>query len=84
MSLGAPSERLTDLRTIAAVQLAHAAMSDPHAVPDDLWRDLKQHFSDRELTELIFVIGFYRGTQLMNVLLDTDLDPLSDPPPAAR
>jgi alkylhydroperoxidase family enzyme len=78
MSLGAPSERLTDLRTMAAVQLAHAAMEDPHAIPDDLWRDLKQHFSDRELVELVFVIGFYRGTQLMNVLLDTDIDPLPD------
>jgi alkylhydroperoxidase family enzyme len=84
MSLGAPSERITDLRTMAAVQLAHAAMENPHAVPDALWRNLKQHFSDRELIELIFVIGFYRGTQLMNVLLDTDVDPLPDESPAPR
>jgi alkylhydroperoxidase family enzyme len=80
MSLGAPSERLTDERTGTAVRLAHAAMADPHAVPDDLWHDLKRQFSDREVVELVFVIGFYRGTQLMIVLLDTDIDPVPGAP----
>jgi alkylhydroperoxidase family enzyme len=82
MSLGAPSERLTDARTSTAVRLAHVAMADPHGVPDDLWQDLKRRFSDREIVELVFVIGFYRGTQLMNVLLDTDIDPVPDAPGA--
>ena len=75
MSEGAPSERLIDLRTIMAVTLAHASMEDPHNVPEELWTQLKQAFSETELVELCFVIGYYRGTQVANVLLDTDVNP---------
>lgn len=79
MSEGAPSEHLTDQRTILAVNLAHASMADPHEVPEELWTQLKQAFTEVELVELCFVIGYYRGMQLANVLLDTDVDPDQGP-----
>jgi alkylhydroperoxidase family enzyme len=73
MSFGAPSERLTDERTILAVGLAHMAVRQPHAIHPGSWAELKQHFSEVELMELCYVIGHYGGMQLVNVLLDTDV-----------
>jgi alkylhydroperoxidase family enzyme len=75
MSFGAPAERLTDERTVLAIGLAHAAMDDPHGIHPNIWVELKQHFSDTELMELCFIIGHYSGNQLVNILLDTDVDP---------
>lgn len=72
MSFGPPAERLSDERTILAVGLAHMAKKDPHGIHPASWAELKQHFSDRELMELCYVIGHYNGMQMVNVLLDTD------------
>lgn len=76
MSFGPPSERLTDPRSQLAVTFAHAAFDDPHGIEESLWDQLGEHFSDREIMELVFVIGFYTGSQLMTHLLDTDLTPV--------
>lgn len=73
MSFGPPAERLTDERTILAVGLAHMAKKDPHSIHPDSWTELKQHFSERELMELCYVIGHYNGMQMVNILLDTDV-----------
>ena len=73
MSEGAPSEQLIDKRTILAVGLAEFALKDPHGIHSKAWAELKQHFSETELMELCFVIGYYSGMQLANVLLDTDI-----------
>jgi alkylhydroperoxidase family enzyme len=72
MSFGPPAERLTDERTILAVGLAHMAKKDLHSIHPASWAELKQHFSERELMELCYVIGHYNGMQMVNVLLDTD------------
>jgi alkylhydroperoxidase family enzyme len=77
MSFGAPAERLTDERTILAVGLAYMAAKDPDGIHPDSWAELKQHFSDRELMELCYVIGHYSGMQLVTLLLDTDVNPES-------
>jgi alkylhydroperoxidase family enzyme len=73
MSFGPPAERLTDERTILAVGLAHMAKKDPHGIHPDSWTELKQHFSERELMELCYIIGHYNGMQMVNILLDTDV-----------
>jgi alkylhydroperoxidase family enzyme len=73
MTFGAPSERVTDERTILAVGLAHAATQDPHSIHEGAWQELKEHFTERELVDLIFFIGYTSGMQMVNVLLDTDL-----------
>jgi alkylhydroperoxidase family enzyme len=77
MSFGAPSEHVTDERTLLAIGLAHAAMEDPHSIHPDSWSELKQHFSDRELVELCYLIAFYSGNQLFNVLLDPEIETAS-------
>ncbi len=73
MSFGPPAERLTDERIILAVGLAHMAKKDPHGIHPHSWVELKQHFSERELMELCYIIGHYNGMQMVNILLDTDV-----------
>lgn len=73
MAEGAPSEQLTDERTILAMGLAHMALKEPHGIHPQSWAELKRHFSETELMELCFIIGHYTGMQKANILLDTDL-----------
>jgi hypothetical protein len=75
MASGAPSEHVTDLRTIMAGQLAVYACGDPHDVPESLWKDIKALFSEREIVELVFMIGYYSGNQIMNILWNTERNP---------
>ena len=75
MASGAPSEHVTDLRTIMAGQLAVYACGDPHDVPESLWKDIKALFSEREIVELVFMIGYYSGNQIMNILWNTEHNP---------
>lgn len=74
MSFGAPAERFEDPRTRLAVDLAHQAFQDAWSIDETVWDELRHHFSEREVMELIFVIGFYTGSQLTTFLLDTDLE----------
>ena len=74
MSFGAPSEHLTDERTILAVGLAHVALKYPHDIHPDTWAELRESFSAAELMELCFAVGYYSGMHLANILLDTDIN----------
>ena len=58
----APRERL-------AVEYTRAAMADSNAIPDALGRALQDAFSDPELVELSFLIGFINMLNLFNNLL---------------
>lgn len=58
----APRERL-------AVAYTRAAMADSNAVPEPLARQLKEQFSDPELVELTFLIGYINMLNLFNNLL---------------
>jgi len=55
----APRERL-------AIEFTRAAMTDSNAIPPALTRDLHEHFSDPELVELTFLIGFINMLNLFN------------------
>ena len=57
-----PRERL-------AVEYTRAAMADSNAVPESLNQALKEHFSDPELVELSFLIGYINMLNLFNNLL---------------
>jgi AhpD family alkylhydroperoxidase len=57
-----PRERL-------AVEYTRAAMTDSNAVPESLGRQLKEQFSDPELVELAFLIGYINMLNLFNNLL---------------
>jgi AhpD family alkylhydroperoxidase len=58
----APRERL-------AVEFTKAAMVDSNAIPDALGRELAERFSDPELVELSFLIGYINMLNLFNNLL---------------
>ncbi len=54
---GAAAEEWTPVER--AVLTATDQMVDRHAVDDDTWAELAEHFTDAELLELLFVAGAY-------------------------
>jgi alkylhydroperoxidase family enzyme len=58
-----PRERL-------AVLYTRAAMADSNAIPESLVRDLHEHFSDPEIVELTFLIGYINMLNLFNNCLE--------------
>jgi alkylhydroperoxidase family enzyme len=58
-----PRERL-------AIEYTKAAMRDSNAIPPSLMAALKERFSDPELVELSFLIGFINMLNLFNNLLE--------------
>ncbi len=57
------------VRERLAVEVTRAAMHDSNAVPESLWTQLHEHFSDPELVELCFLIGYINMLNLFNNLL---------------
>jgi alkylhydroperoxidase family enzyme len=55
----APRERL-------AIAYTRAAMADSNAIPEPLGQQLHEHFSDPELVELTFLIGYINMLNLFN------------------
>lgn len=49
-----------------ALAYTRAAMADSNRVPDDLFDNLKNHFTDPEIVELTFLIGFINMLNLFN------------------
>ena len=49
-----------------AVAYTKAAMQDSNRVPDSLFAELKDHFTDPEIVELTFLIGFINLLNLFN------------------
>jgi AhpD family alkylhydroperoxidase len=58
----APRERL-------AVEYTRAAMADSNRVPNPLAQEMKERFTDPELVELSFLIGYINMLNLFNNLL---------------
>ena len=59
----APRERL-------AVEYTRAAMADSNAIPESLAGQVHEHFTDPEVVELSFLIGYINMLNLFNNLLD--------------
>ncbi len=57
------------VRERLAVQYTRAAMADSNHVPEPLWSQLHERFSDPELVELSFLIGYINMLNLFNNLL---------------
>lgn len=57
------------VRERLAVEYTRAAMHDSNAVPEALWAQLHEHFSDPEVVELSFLIGYINMLNLFNNLL---------------
>ena len=58
-----PRERL-------AIQYARAAMTDSNHLPEPLMREIHEQFTDPELVELSFLIGYINMLNLFNNLLE--------------
>jgi AhpD family alkylhydroperoxidase len=76
-----PRERL-------AVEYTRAAQADSNRLPEALARELHEHFTDPELVELSFLIGYITMLNLFNNLLEVryagDYRHLREPAPAAE
>ena len=57
-------------RERVAIEYTRAAMTDSNNVPEALGRELKDLFTDAELVELSFLIGFINMLNLFNNLLE--------------
>ena len=55
----APRERL-------AIDYTKAVLADSNAIPESLSRELHEHFSDPELVELTFLVGYINMLNLFN------------------
>jgi AhpD family alkylhydroperoxidase len=62
-----PRERL-------ALEYTRAAMADSNRISDALFDDLRAHFSDPEIVELTFLIGFINMLNLFNNCLQVHYD----------
>ena len=43
----------------AAVELAERVTRDPHEVDDDFWAELRRHYDEGEIIELLAAIGLF-------------------------
>jgi alkylhydroperoxidase family enzyme len=53
----------------AALELAERETIDPHTVGDDLWNELRKHFSEGEIIELAAAIGLFNYFNRFNDVL---------------
>ena len=61
-------ERQTDRQKLA-IEYTRAAMTDSNRVPDELFDRLRKHFTDAEIVEVTFLIGFINCLNIFNNLL---------------
>ena len=57
-------------RERVAIALTRAVMTDSNHIPEPLARELHEHFTDPELVELAFLIGYINMLNLFNNALD--------------
>ena len=68
--LFSPKERL-------ALEFALAAASQPNAVTDELFAQLKQHWSEEEIVEILGVVAMFGFLNRWNDSMATPLEPLA-------
>src|SRR5207237_5458978 len=63
-------------REAAAISLVDRIVVDPHSVDDALFAELRRHFSDEEIIELVCASSLFTWAGTLNtvVRLDTDRD----------
>ncbi|HET9743710.1 MAG TPA: hypothetical protein VFQ00_13250 [Terriglobales bacterium] len=58
-----------DEREKAALRLAEIETRDPHAFDDAHWADLRRHFDEGEIIELVAAIGLFNYFNRVNDVL---------------
>jgi alkylhydroperoxidase family enzyme len=56
----------------AALRLAERATKDAHSVDDPLWTELRQHFDEGEIIELLAAIGLFNYFNRFNDALQME------------
>lgn len=57
-----------------AVELAERIGGDPHSVTDDFWTELKKHYSEEEIVELVFACSIFNWGNKFNITMRLDSD----------
>ena len=60
-------------KELVALELADRMAESGHAVGDDLWARLRQHFDEGELVELVSVIGLFNYFNRVNDTLKMEI-----------
>lgn len=63
------------MRERVALQFAEKLITDPSSVSDAAFEELKRHFSEGEIVELCFFVGFYNLLHRFNAAID--LEPIA-------
>ncbi|HEV2962410.1 MAG TPA: carboxymuconolactone decarboxylase family protein [Candidatus Angelobacter sp.] len=81
--LGSTDDQIQDLhnfearndfsdREKAALRLAECLTKNPHGIDDHFWSDLRQHFDEGEVIELLAVIGLFNYFNRFNNALQME------------
>ena len=62
-------------REALAVQLAARLSRDPHTVDEKLFGELRQHFSQEEIVELVFAASLFNWGNKFNITMRMDTAP---------
>ncbi len=66
-----PGEHLS-VREALGVSLAERIALDPHTVTDDFFAQLRQHFSDDEIVEMVYACGIFNWGNKFNITMNLD------------
>jgi alkylhydroperoxidase family enzyme len=69
--------KLTDRETMA-VKLADKMARDPHEVTTPFFNQLREHFTEQEIVELVFASSIFNWGNKFNITMQLDTDPESD------
>jgi alkylhydroperoxidase family enzyme len=59
-------------REATAVSLAERIALDPHTVDDAFFADVRKHFSDDEIVEMVFACGIFNWGNKFNITMHMD------------
>lgn len=59
----------------AAIQLAERLTTDPHGINEEVWADLREHFDEGQIIELVAVVGLFNYFNRFNEALKVEITP---------
>ncbi len=68
----ARSRRFSDAER-AALAVAVAMTREPRALPENLWEDLRRHFDDGQIIEIVCTIGLFNYFNRLNNALQIEV-----------
>ena len=66
-----PDDALNE-REALGVSLAERIALDPHTVTDEFFDQLKEHFSEDEIVEMVFACGIFNWGNKFNITMNMD------------